>query len=79
MDAVTKDDVQHVAQRLLQTDQLVILAVGQKTNILKGHPNHAVQLKDLAPQRFLELPLRDPLTMQPLGERKPVDTDAIPQ
>lgn len=79
MDAVTKEDVQRVAQRLLQPDQLVILAVGQKTNILKGHPNHAVQLKDSAPQRFIELPLRDPLTMQPLGERKPVDTDTVPQ
>ena len=75
MEAVTQADVQRAAQRVLQTNQLVILTVGQKTNILQGHPNHPVRLQDFAPQRFLELPLRDPLTMQPLGAPKPVTSD----
>ena len=64
--AVTKDDVLRVAKKHLQPDKLVILAVGQKNDILLGHPDHAVQLKELAPANFTELPLRDPLTMKPM-------------
>jgi predicted Zn-dependent peptidase len=64
--AVSKDDVLRVAKKHLQPDKVVILAVGQKSDILLGHPNHAVQLKELAPAHFTELPLRDPLTMKPM-------------
>ena len=71
VEAVTIADVQRVAQKYLNTDQLVILAVGQKDDILLGHPDHKEQLKDLAPAGFTVLPLRDPLTMQPVPEAKP--------
>ena len=47
---------------------LVILAVGEKKEILLGHPNHSVTLKSLAGDRVVELPLRDPMTMKSMAQ-----------
>ena len=58
--------VQRVAKRRLKLGQVIILVVGQKEEILKGHPDHPVKLGDLAKRGVTELPMRDPLTMKPL-------------
>ena len=68
IDAVTIADVQRVAKKYLNPAQVVILAVGEKKEILMGHPNHSVMLKSLAGDRVVELPLRDPMTMKPMAQ-----------
>lgn len=66
VDAVTREDVRRVASKWLSPDRLVILVVGQKDEILKGHPDHPVKLVDLAGGKLTELPKRDPVTLEPV-------------
>lgn len=67
LDAVKKDDVLRVAKKYLTPDKLVISVVGQKQEILLGHPNHPVKLTDVAKGPLVDVPLRDPMTMKPMG------------
>ena len=66
--AVTVDDVLRVAQDHLDLAKVVILAVGQKSEILAGHPDHPVGLQSLTGGPVTELPLRDPMTMKPMAK-----------
>jgi zinc protease len=70
LESVNKDDVLNVAKRYLTADKAVILVVGQKDEIMLGHPSHDVKLSQLSTGPVKELPLRDPLTMKPLAKAK---------
>ena len=65
---MTIADAQRVAKKWLDPSKVVILAVGNKAEILKGHPNHPVTMKELGQGRVTELPLRDPMTLKPLAK-----------
>jgi predicted Zn-dependent peptidase len=68
IEAVAKEDIERVAKKYLQPDKLVILVVGQKSEILLGHPSHDVKLTQLAGGQLVDVPLPDPLTMKPMGK-----------
>jgi hypothetical protein len=59
--------VLRVAKKYLTPDKLVILTVGQKDQILLGNPDHSAKLTELVKCPLTDVPLRDPMTMKPLG------------
>jgi zinc protease len=67
IEAVNKDDIEKVAAKYVQPGKLVILIVGQKSEILLGQPGHEVKLSELAGGKMVDVPLRDPLTMKPMA------------
>jgi predicted Zn-dependent peptidase len=63
--AVTAADVQRVAREHLVPEKMVVLVVGQQSEIDLGDEKHKVTLAQLAPGgRITTLPLRDPMTMK---------------
>ncbi len=67
--AVTKADVRRVANRLLNDDALVIVIVGDWGNIDAGDADGRASMSAVSDRldfAVMELPLRDPLTMEPL-------------
>ncbi len=61
---VTPDDVLRVAQKYLQPDKLVILAVGDADGVIGGGYDKAKDLKFDVFGKVTRLPLRDPETMR---------------
>ena len=63
--AVTAEDVQRVAREHLVPEKMILLVVGNQTDIDGGDEAHPVTLESLAPGgQVIELPLRDPMTMK---------------
>ncbi len=64
--AVTAADVEAAMHSDLHPDRMVVLVVGRIDEILEGHPDHEAKLADFG--ELHRLPLRDPLTMEPLPQ-----------
>lgn len=64
---VTKEDVQRVAKKYLDTEKMVLLVVGKITEAEEGDvKDHPGKLSEIAKLPVVKLPLRDPLTMKPI-------------
>jgi predicted Zn-dependent peptidase len=62
--AVTVDDVQRVAKEYLHPDKLVILAVGNVDDVLKGNPEKPdYSFKKMLGGKIDRIPLPDPATL----------------
>jgi predicted Zn-dependent peptidase len=65
--AVTAQDVQRVAKKLLDPAKMTFLMVGDTKEITLGDPKHAdATIARLAGGDARHLPLRDPMTMKPM-------------
>jgi predicted Zn-dependent peptidase len=64
--AVTPVDVQRMAKKYLDFDQLVILVVGKAADIEPGDPDHPGVLGNILKLPTQRLPLRDPQTLKPM-------------
>jgi zinc protease len=66
--AVTAQDVQRVARRLLDPAKMTFLMVGNRKELLLADGKHDVTVLSLAGREPAALPLRDPMTMKPAGQ-----------
>jgi zinc protease len=64
--AVTKDDIIDVARRRLNAGEMAILIVGKWSDIVPGDPDGRASMNMFFNGKSTELPLRDPLTLEPL-------------
>ena len=65
MKAVTADSVRAAAAAHYDPARLIVLVVGPVDEVLKGHPDHPeAKLEAFGP--FTRLPLRDPMTLEPI-------------
>lgn len=66
IEAVTADDVLRVAKEYIDPEQLTVLLVGKWDEIAPGDLDGRATMAELFGGQSTELPLRDPLTDQPL-------------
>jgi len=66
VDAVTREDLQRVAREHLDPAKMAILVVGDWDEIAKGDLDKRATMNDFFGGAVKHLPLRDPLTLEPL-------------
>jgi zinc protease len=67
--AVTREDLKRVAQKHLDPEKMAILVVGDWENIAPGDLEKRASMNDFFGGKVTHLPLRDPLTLEPLPEQ----------
>lgn len=65
--AITAEDIQRVAQEHLDPSKLAILMVGRWEEIAPGDLEGRASMADFFEGEATQLPLRDPLTQEPIG------------
>ncbi len=63
---VTAEDIQKAFAKDIRPDDMIMLVVGNIEEVMAGHPDHDASLTDFGP--IHKVPLRDPLTLEPLTE-----------
>jgi hypothetical protein len=63
--ALSIDDLNNAAKRLLKTDQLVWLLVGDEGTVLTPDSDHNLKIEDFG--KLVMIPLHDPLTQEALN------------
>jgi zinc protease len=74
IEKVTAADVQRVAKKYLNFDDMAVLLVGKWQDIAPGDQNGRARMADFFSGQATELPLRDPLTMRPMDTPQPTDS-----
>ncbi len=64
--AVTPDQITAAAKAFLDPEKMIMLVVGNIDEIMQGHPEHEAALADFGD--ITRLPLRDPMTLEPIAE-----------
>ncbi|MFM8893050.1 MAG: M16 family metallopeptidase, partial [Planctomycetia bacterium] len=68
--AVTPEEIQRVARAHLDPEKMAILVVGDWEAIAPGDLDKRASMNDFFEGRVKHLPLRDPLTLEPLPDAK---------
>ena len=66
VNAVTAADLQRVAQKYVTPNEMVLLVVGDWNTVGPGDSTGRAKMDDLLGGKVKHLPLRDPMTMQPI-------------
>jgi predicted Zn-dependent peptidase len=66
--AVDAGDVQRVAKKYLRPDEVIFLVVGKWEDILPGDENGRASMAEFGADKAVELPLRDPVTLEASSE-----------
>ncbi len=64
--SVTAEEIQKAMQTHLDPGTMIVLVVGNIDEIMAGHPEHEARLTEFGEVK--KLPLRDPMTLQPIVE-----------
>lgn len=64
--AVDAGAITEAFKNKVHPDRMIVLVVGNIAEIMKGHPDHDARLTDFG--EIHELPLRDPMTLEPIVE-----------
>jgi len=64
--AVDADAITKAFNAKIHPDKMILLVVGNITEIMEGHPDHEASFSEFG--EIHQIPLRDPMTLEPIVE-----------